>query len=222
MQIEFPKQTTVSESFFLDKKKVFIGSVLMICLIALLSAKLGGGVKGKIGDFFALHSEAQLLAKGEADFDRLTRLINDHKEVAPFFDAAIIQNYFLLGDAEKAQEVGTRSLKRLNYRDENTVQFAKGSLLIEQGNHQDALQSARELQGKIEGRKEYASMAFFNLVRISLLEETIHGKAKESWDRVARYVSPENEMLDESLRNTLISHLSDGKSTFFDFLKSRR
>lgn len=221
MQIEFPKQTVEVKALSFDKKKVITCAVGVLFLIIVFAMRLGGEDKGRLHDFFAMQAEAALIGKGEADFEKLSKLIKQHSEVAPFFDGALIQSHFLAKEPAKAAVVEERALKRLKHMDENYLQFAKGSVLIEQGQKEKALESAIQLQDRIEGKKEYLKVAFFNLVRIGLLEEALKGKAKDTWARALNLLSQENELLDDSLRSALISHLSDGKATIFDFLASR-
>lgn len=226
MQIEFPKQVVADPAkvVLFDKKKVGMVAAFAVVLFSLLGIFLGdGGEKRRILDFFKVQTEVHKLEKGEQpDLDSIGKLVQEHREVAPFFDASLLQGYFLSDESGKAQEVGERSLKRLSHMEAPYADFAKNSLLIEQGNMQAALISAIALQERIEGNKDYLKISFFNLIRIGLLKQGLQVETKEAWDKVAKFLSKENEMLDESLRATLISHLSDGNSTFLDFLESRR
>jgi len=227
MKIEFPKESALEEPSFISRLyekrlQIFSWSLLFLAIMIFsIKSKMSEGKQ--IRDFCHLNVQADLLSRGEdVNYKKLSSLMKRHPEVAPLFDSSLIQTYFLSNELDKAKVVGTRSLQRLSHIDSSYTQYAQNSLVIELGENEEALENALELQEQINGNQQYATIAFLNLMRIGLLQKSLNLESEETWDKIIAFLSEKNEMLDQNLRNTLISHLSDERSTIFDFISMQK
>ncbi len=209
MQIKFPAtENPIQFSFknFLWKEKERIFTVFAIVLIgAFTFAKSISGKEKRLADYFQSGVfQAKLKAGKEISEKDVKLLIKKHSELRPLFASHLQQSYILKNELIEARKIAEDSLKRISFIPNNYIEFAKNSLLIEEGKDSEALLSAKQLKDKLHNEMS-SNLYGLNLVRIAFLEDRIQNDAisKTKWSEIKNSIS-----------NELYLHLSDENVSF--------
>ena len=188
-----------------EKEKVFT-AIAIVLLGAFFLAKSISGKEKLIGDFFESGLfQSRIKAGKDVSEKELELLIKKHAELKPLFLSHLEQSYVLKNNTTSARKVAEDSIARLSFIPGDYINFARNSLLIEEGKYEDALLSARDLKEKLS--KDKASNFYgLNLVRIAFLEDLLQKEVSSlnKWSEVKSAIS-----------NELYLHLSDEGISFF-------
>lgn len=207
MQIKFPSQETkvvfsVAALLWREKTKIVAGLAVLV-MGAFLLARSVSGAAHKYNDYLQAASyQAKLKEHKDVSQKELLGLLKKHPELKPVFAHYLEQQYAIQGDALMAKKVSEETLKRVSFMDPLYQEYAKISLLIEEGKQEEALTQSKLLKEKIHAL-ESPNLYGLNLIRIAFLD-------KESKEEVRSLVSSD-----------LSSHLTDDNLSLLDFVLTR-
>lgn len=216
MLVEFPPNPKKDEPPFWQRlyEFRFYLAFFFVCFVMVATLFIRQSLKSKAleSDFATLISRVHV---GKMDFDskKLMALLKKHPSVYPLFDHRMMRDALKNQQFEKAEEIYKRRDKRLYFVPEVYKIFAKNSLLIEQGKIQEAILASYSLHEKLLDIKEdHIRLYLFNLLRLYNLEKSTGNSQKEK-----EYKSLLQKELDsdESLKEEIMSHLSDGDHQLF-------
>lgn len=160
---------------------------------------------------FVRGNDATDKAKSDAAFQSLIALMEKHPELHAAYDGTIAQTLFNRGNASEAMPFAQATLKRTQIDDlPYYTNFGNNTLLIEAGNHKEALEKSQILQQKmnaalnestIPGQRGFGEELFaMNLFRIGMLQQLLNDAAGElaTWQLWKQYAG-----LDEAKTTTI-------------------
>ncbi len=212
MQIKFPvhdtkPETSLTTVFWKQKEKLFIA----LALVVMGSVFLAKGLTGKerlMGEYFqAGNYQSKYKALAEVDEKGLLRLLKKHPELNPLFSHHLEQSYVLKGNLQLAKIQAGESLKRLTFINPLYQDYAKVSLLMEEGRFDEALIRSIAI-GELLNKDELPNLYGINLVRITFLEAQLKKLEApiKKWEEVKSLIS-----------NELFLHFSDENLSLLDF-----
>lgn len=212
MQIKFPVQDSKEEvSFrsFLWKQKERVAMALLVVIAgAIFFAK---GITGKeklLSDYMqsGLY-QAKVRAQKDVDEVKLVQLLKRHPELKPVFSPYLEQTYILEGNLPLAKAQLEESLKRLSFINPLYQEYARISLLIEEGKYEEALTKSTAMGEKLQ-KESSPNLYGLNLVRVAFLEKILAKSPPsfEKWKEVKSLIS-----------NEIFMHFSDENLTLLDF-----
>lgn len=105
-------------------------------------------------------------------------ILNSHRELRPFYETLLAQAFFAQNNPQKGRELAESSLKRIAQEiPEAYVRYAQGTLLILDGQLEEALAESQSLQAE-----EGSYLEAFNLLRICALSNE-----KAVWERLREH-----------------------------------
>ncbi len=213
MKIKFPESDTpkLSASFLKDlvwkHKERFLTGLAIAAIGLTFFAKGVNGKDHRMGEYFqAGILEAKCKADNQVDLLEITRLLKKHPELKPSFGSYLEQAYVLEGELVEAKKVSLESLKRLSFINPLYLDYAKNSLLIEEGKYAEAFAKAKELETKIS-KESSPTLYGLNLVRAQFLENLIQKSeaSLEKWREIKSLIS-----------NEVYAHLSEDSISLVD------
>ncbi len=139
--------------------------------------------------FFKIASD-QTDPAHEQPFLSLKEAIDAHSDLGSRYDGSIAQVFLRIGAMEPALVYGDQALKRLAQENFPFFEdFSKTSLLIVQGNDQEALKRALFLQKKMTEASVKDALTLLNQIRIAMLYGRLGFKDEEikawnQWDQL--------------------------------------
>ncbi len=209
MQIKFPVQESksfFSFGLFLWQKKERIALGLVAVAMGTIFLVKGATGKDKLFSEFMQASAYQVKSKAGKEFDQngLAKLLKKHPELKPVFSHYLEQNFAIIGDLSGVKTVSEETLKRLSFIDPIYKEYAKASLLIEEGKYEEALANAIQMKASLVEASS-PNLYGLNLIRISFLESLLGKKG----------VKMEEKTISRELR----AHLQDDQLSLLDFIQ---
>lgn len=139
-------------------------------------------------DFFQAEQSAIELNATETQaqaISTLKEIMDRHPELHAKYDGLIAQALLTNNQVEEAAPFADETILRVNQEAPSPfISYSKTTLLIGNGNYQEALQQAYELKLSATDPTLYV----FNTIRIALLERELGNKAEEkkAWEEITR------------------------------------
>lgn len=180
------------------------------------------------GDFFRAQTafvnfqEAAIKSKSEAaaTLKELESIMKTHPELHGKYDAPLAQTLLIEDQIPLAEKYAQATFKRTkNDFIDNYHEFAATSLLIGNGNYQEALVQAQNLKEKMnaESSKTENTLYFFNLIRLAVLHQQIgnNQEEKQLWEEV-KTLSAQTDL------SGLLNLFTEGQADFSSYLQKRQ
>lgn len=212
MQIKFPVQDSKEEfSFrsFLWKQKERIAMALLVVISGVIFFAKGINGKEKLQNDYMQSGLYQIKVKAQKEVDevKLVQLLKRHPELKPVFSPYLEQTYILGGNLPLAKALSEDSLKRLSFINPLFQEYARISLLMEEGKYEEALTQSTAMGEKLL-KESSPNLYGLNLVRVAFLEKILEKSApsKVRWEEIKSLIS-----------NEIFMHFSDENLTLLDF-----
>ena len=169
--------------------------------------------------FFKLASDQNDPAN-EQPFLSLKAAIENHPDLGARYDGSIAQVFLRVGAMQPALVYGDKALKRLAKEDFPFFEeFSKTSLLIVQGNEQEALKRALFLQKKMTETPTTDALTLLNHVRIAMLYGRLGNKLEElkAWTQWDQLVT-----MNPQTAQQIADGFKTGNVTLADYIAARK
>lgn len=182
----------VIEFFYENQKRILIGSASVIGGVAILIGYFNSGPNAinyaEAESAFAQWKDSPL---DEKLYMSMQEAIKAVPSIGKKYEATIAQNLLNTDRMEEALVMANRSIERVKDEAPFHVTFAESSLLIEQGNFQQALENAvalKEEMGSTFGSSDKGGSLLYihNLLRIACLQQALHNGPGEkvAWEEL--------------------------------------
>ncbi len=220
-----------------NSSNIFYGVLTIIALLFVLY-RMGASDQVKAeNDYFTAAKDYQTFASSGDDaanagdqqdaLRNLEGILARRPELNSKYDALIVQELLIQGDAQKAQPLAMQTFKRTEKNNLPLYQdFAKITLLISSGDYKAALEKSKVLKQNIDSSKPETvghTLIAYNLLRIPLLEEMLGNdqEAINAWKEIKSYLYAENEnpkLLDtRTIFDNLFAEGSVSLKNFIDY-----
>jgi hypothetical protein len=158
----------------------------------------------------------------ETDLKQLQDLLKSYPDLRAKYDGAIAQSLLILNQAVKAKPFAEAVFKRTKSDHLNLYQeFSQTSLLIGNGEVQEALQKAKELKLALdlpETAESHPALVAFNLLRLAILHQQLAQKDEErqSWELL------ENQLVSSRIHSELQKALQIGNTPISQYIEGRK
>lgn len=201
------------------KKEIAIGSTAVIAGVAIL-----------IG-YFQSGPDASSYAQTEATFAKWEAspqdedLYRDMKEavrktpaLGKKYEAVIAQKLLNTEKIDEALEMANRSINRVQEETPFHSQYARTSLLIEQGSYQQALENAVALKEQLSKEAPASLLYAHNLLRIACLQQELKNRPgeKAAWEEL------ETLLKGSSHSDLVLSNFSDKNIDLTQYITERK
>jgi hypothetical protein len=230
MRIEFPTQKIEIEEkkislLFWEKKSKVSAIFLAVALVGGFALKMSLQSRGVLKDYFVAGEEFTSLQKeGEMDTDRIGALLVKHPELGPLFEHVLVDQKIFQGEVEQAKSLVSDSLERMEFVNPLYTDYARTSMMIEEGRYASALNETANMVEKIRsfGWETHPHIYVFALLRTGMLALAVgdREKAKEAFAHVKNLLSGEDPGLSLQVRSEIITHLNADQLSFFDFVQT--
>lgn len=161
--------------------------------------------------------------KQEASLLSLQNILYQHPELQAKYDGIIGQILLTQGKALEATPYIERTFARVN-KDASPfdIDFAKNSLLITNGQFNEALKSAYLLKDSLLTAATEPTLYAFNLIRIAFLEKELQNKPAEqkAWTELKEMASPSHPLKISSLEHgRIMTHFDDQGANLTNYLQ---
>lgn len=206
-------------SFFVNNKYVLVSVILGIFLMGFIAfQKVPYFKKDSASDYLKIEKAFQNWSANPTDpelFQKIADLMKKNPLLSSKYDGIIAQR-LLWENAKMAGTLSKEVLERID-NDGLFATFAKGSLLIANGQFEEALEEAKNLKSNIPNKD---SLLYpYNLLRISVLEKQVGNKEKEllAWQELEDYISDKKEKAKEFLEAFRVD-----KSNLAEYIEFRK
>ena len=224
------------------------GVLLAVLVIALFW--LSRGATQQEADYLAADLAFQEFTQSSADqlnptentaFRRLKEMIHQHPELGARYNGLIAQTFLRLGDIQQALVYGNKALPALTkenlpfYED-----YSKTSLLIADGQYEDAFRRADFLQKKmVEAGSLYGAdltekgfgnnLIVLNTIRLGMLHQRLNRDVDElqSWETLRQLQASDDATIapikmDPATVEAILGAFKTGKVSFSDYIQDRK
>ncbi|CCB92167.1 putative uncharacterized protein [Waddlia chondrophila 2032/99] len=164
-------------------------------------------------------------AKQEDALLQLCKIVDKHPELRAKYDGMIAQLLIAKGLSEEAS-VYTERVEKRTASTQNPVfkEFSNISLLIAQGNHQEALQRSLSLKETLLKKEEPPLLLPYTLIRIAMLYQGMGEKNLEAlaWDEWQQYAQEKSlQKPDTQTLKTISALFSEGDFSLDQYIAER-
>lgn len=208
-----------------NSRQIGYGVVILFLLIVLAYRFLAYRSYEAEKDFI-LAKEAVLSLndpeKEESSLATLQSILNQHKDLQAKYDGIIGQTLLTQGKTEIAKPYIERTLNRVKGEASPLDQdFAKTSLLIAEGDLNEALKNAYLLKDKMLEMVSPSSTLFaFNLIRIAFLEKAVqnHAAEQKAWEELKAMQEPSYPIkITPYELGRIMTHFDDQEASLKDY-----
>ncbi len=193
------------QTLLLKKKEILIGTVSVLAGISILIVYFQSGPKA------AAYAQAQeafnrwQAAPSDQDlYEKMRDAVRKVPALQKKYEAVIVQKLLDVERTEDALKLAGKSLARVKDEVPYHTAFAAGSLLIEQGSYQEALEKAVRLKEQMSGSFQSDSLAggallyAHNLLRIAFLQQELRNRPgeKAAWEELEAFLQPKSAVSD--------------------------
>ncbi len=206
-------------NFFVNNKYVLVSVILGIFLMGFIAfQKVPYFKKDSASDYLKIEKAFQNWSANPTNpelFQKIADLMKKNPLLSSKYDGIIAQR-LLWENAKMAGPLSKEVLGRID-NDGLFAKFAKGSLLIANGQFEEALEEAKNLKSDITNKD---SLLYpYNLLRISVLEKQVGNKEREllAWQELEEYISDKKEKAKEFLEAFRVD-----KSNLAEYIEFRK
>lgn len=228
MQIEFPAQKIETKvewkALFRQNLNYILWFLVALIGLGALLTRMVGRESASLNDFYQANFQLNRLdGKGEVNEAILSELVGDHPELKPAFSSYLTQKAVDQGQIEELKALTTESLNRLAYINSNYLEYVRGSLAIQEGEYDVALDRAIALQDQISLENE-PKLYLFNALRIGFLHRILRhdGEAKKQLLYLKALLTEEQKGVSVKLQSEMAAHLRSGQLSLFDLVEGAR
>lgn len=187
--MELLESPTFLETLANRKREIVIGSTAVIAGVALLIGYFQSGPDARS------YAEAETaFAKWEAAlgdetlYGEMRKAVRKVPALGKKYEAVIAQKLLNSEKIDEALELAERSISRVEGEAPFHSQYARTSLLIEQGNYQEALENAVALKEMLAERESL--LYAHNLLRIACLQQELKNRPGEkvAWEELETFL----------------------------------
>ncbi|MCB1118626.1 MAG: hypothetical protein KDK65_01560 [Chlamydiia bacterium] len=143
---ESPFAHQLADFFRRHGQSLLITGAVIVCLLVASLWLSSRETTDALADYTQAETLSTQISQGKGSVTDLIALVQERPEIAPSYDATIIRQLLVDGNATQATDWANRKFARLS--DEHIphyLSFSRISLLISQGHTQEALEKAQEL-----------------------------------------------------------------------------
>jgi hypothetical protein len=177
------------ETLQAKKKEIVIGLSSVLAGVALLIAYFQSGPDARS----YAHAEAavakwQASPQDDALYTGMKEAVRNAPALGRKYEAAIAQKLLNTEKIEEALALANRSISRVQDEAPFHTQYARTSLLIEQGNYQQALENAVTLKEQLPA--SVSLLYAHNLLRIAFLQQELKNRPgeKAAWEELEDFL----------------------------------
>ncbi|MBA3721598.1 MAG: hypothetical protein H0W88_04280 [Parachlamydiaceae bacterium] len=213
-----------------NKKLILYGIIALFALVIIALRFVSSQTLNAENDFFHAQSDFNRLqtttmqanTTGAIDsLNRIDPILKKHPELQAKYDGQIAQYLIIDQAVNEAKPLAERSFNRLkNSPTEFYEQFAKTTLLISNGQYEQAAQQAQQLKSQLDQAKasEFGDTLYvFNLVRLGILYQQLNQPAeeKQTWEALQKYRG--------HTETVLVAHqlFRDGNNSLMNYVEER-
>lgn len=178
------------ELFLFRKKEILIGlAAVMTLAIAIITYTASGPTPAAYIAAEVAYSEWLAEPKDAARYEAMEQAFKKAPALKKKYESAIAQKLLVLGRTEEGLKMAQGVLARAKDLAPLHAAFAAGSLLIEQGDYQQALEQAVALKEKMRDQKPFVLYAEL-LIRIATLHQQMKNQPGEkvAWEELQAHL----------------------------------
>jgi hypothetical protein len=185
------------EWLFKNKQTILYAIAALFIAIIFLFRFVSARTLSAEGDYFQAQNDmTQLqtnsLQASEVDLSRLEAILKRHPELQAKYDGLIAQSLLIDQEVQKAVPFAERTFQRLKNDPVGFYEnYANTSLLIGEGQYEQAISQAQQLKGQMDQATEQAgsTLYVFNLIRIAMLHQQLNQVDQErlAWEALQNY-----------------------------------
>lgn len=215
----------VIEFFNENKKRIVIGSASVVAGVAILIGYFNSGPKAlqyaEAESAFAQWKKSPL---DEKLYSSMKQALSSVPSIGKKYEATIAQKLLNTDRVEEALVMANRSIGRVKEEAPFHVTFAESSLLIEQGNFQQALENAVALKEEMGSSFSCADkggslLYVHNLLRIACLQQALKNGPGEmvAWEELEKFLQA-----NKRLSKVLLGNFSSKEVDLTQYIQMRK
>ncbi len=199
------------------KKELVIGFTSVTAGVAILIAYFQAGPDAQS---YAQAQRAFLQWESAPQDDglyaHLKEAVRNTPSIGAKYEAAIAQQLLNTARASDALAMAMRSIRRVEDEVPFHSQYARTTLLIEQGEYQRALQEAVALKVRLGDKPATALLQAHNLLRIACLQQALHNRPGEkvAWEELEAFL--------KTAEGSPLAALTAGSVGFSQYIAERK
>jgi hypothetical protein len=178
-------------TFVEQKKEWMVGSLAVFAGIAILVIYFQSGPSATAyAQAEAAYSKWEAAPQDETLYHQLQESLRKVPSLEKKYEAAMAQKLLNTEKLDEAITLAHRSLARVHDEAPLHSLYARTSLLIEQGDYQQALQDAVSLKEKLLQESSQSLLFAHNLLRIACLQQQLKNRPgeKAAWEELESYL----------------------------------
>lgn len=174
------------------KKEIAIGSVAVVSGVAILIGYFQSGPDAaSYATAEAVFAKWEVAPQDNDLYTGLQEVIRNVPTIGKKYEAAIAQKLLNTEKLNEALEMANRSINRVQDEAPFHSQYARTSLLIEQGIYQQALENAVALKEQLAKEMSTSLLYAHNLLRIACLQQELKNQPgeKAAWEEFEAHLA---------------------------------
>lgn len=201
------------------KKELIIGSSAVLAGIAILIGYFQSGPDaGAYAQAEAALAKWQAAPEDDALYSEMREAVRNAPALGKKYEAAIAQKLLNTEKISEALAMATRSINRVQDEAPFHSQYARTSLLIEQGSYQQALENAVALKEQLATEAPASLLYAHNLLRIACLQQELENRPgeKAAWEELEAFLKT------SSCSDLVFSNFSDRTVDLSQYIAERK
>lgn len=173
------------------KREILIGSSAVLAGVAILIGYFQSGPDAaSYAQAQAALAKWQAAPEDDALYSEMREAVRNAPAIGKKYEAAIAQKLLNTEKINEALAMATRSINRVQDEIPFHSQYARTSLLIEQGSYQQALEQAVALKERLTTEASASLLYAHNLLRIACLQQELKNRPgeKAAWEELEAFL----------------------------------